>query len=84
MARERRDIMVARFPMQTRSNIKLRSYKLFGEGYNRRKLVRVLFFRKNNTSPSLPDEYQPSVRIYYKRNIHDMYGSDVGSLARFI
>ena len=80
MVRERKDIMVVRFPMRTRSNMKLRSYKLFGEGGTRRKLIRVLFFRNK---PSVR-ECQPSVRIHYKGNFYDIDGSDAGTLARFI
>jgi hypothetical protein len=52
MVRERKDILVGRSPMQTRSNVKLRSYKLFGEGSTRRKLIRVLGFRKKIIRPS--------------------------------
>ena len=80
MVRERKDIMVVRFPMRTRSNMKLRSYKLFVEGGTRRKLIRVLFFRNK---PSVR-ECQPSVRFHYRGNFYDIDGSDAGTFARFI
>ena len=80
MTRLRRDIMVVRFTMQTRSNMKLRSYHLLGG--TRKKLIRVLYFR--NKINLLPSEYQSDSPIYFEGAIYNLPVTDMGALRRYM
>ena len=82
MAIERRDIMVIRFLMQTRSNIKLRSYKTFDNG--RRKLIRVLHFREVSNSICTKVNCQKPVRIQYNGRYYHLHRSEIGTVARYL
>ena len=81
MAHERRDIMVVRFRMQTRSNMKLRSYRLLNG--SRKRVIRVLYFRnKNNLLPT--SEYKSDSPIYFHGRLYNVPATDMGSLRRYM
>ena len=81
MARVKRDIMVVRFTMQTRSNMKLRSYQIQEGCSPRKRLIRVLYFRNKNKI--LPSVYQADTPIYFRGAFYNLPVSDMGGLTRY-